>query len=204
MTFEFTNTWFPGVARQNWEYFIPQFNPKYILEIGSHEGQATCYLIEALSKKHPLEIHCIDPWQNYDELPDEDMSVIEGRFDKNILLAKSRALHNVTIIKRKEQSDIGLSRLLVEGKRNFFDFIYVDGSHKAPEVLLDAVVAFRLLKIGGLMVFDDYIWHEYDPSEIDLFRCPKPAIDAFVNLNWRKLKILSAHLYQFYIQKISD
>jgi predicted O-methyltransferase YrrM len=204
MEFEFTNTWFPGVAKKNWDYFVPQFNPKYILEIGCYEGQATCYLIEVLSKKQPLEIHCIDPWQNYSELVSEDMSVIEGRFDKNISLAKSRALHNVEIIKHKESSDIGLSRLFVEGKRNFFDFIYVDGSHEAPQVLLDAALAFRLLKIGGLMIFDDYTWHEYEATEIDLFRCPKPALDAFINLNWRKLKILPAHLYQIYIQKISD
>lgn len=129
------------------------------------------------------------------------MSLVENRFDKNISIAKSQAHHNVEVIKHKEFSDVGLAKLLVQGKRNFFDFIYIDGSHKAPEVLLDAVLAFRLLKIGGVIAFDDYVWHEFNETEKDLFRCPKPAIDSFVNLYWRKLQIIPVHLYQLYVKK---
>ena len=39
---------------------------------------------------------------------------------------------------------------------NNFDLIYIDASHYAPDVLSDAVLAFKLLKPGGILIFDDY------------------------------------------------
>ena len=39
-----------------------------------------------------------------------------------------------------------------------FDFIYIDGSHIAKDVLTDACMAWPLLMPKGLMVFDDYMW----------------------------------------------
>jgi len=38
----------------------------------------------------------------------------------------------------------------------------------------------------------------------DPLRCPKPAIDAFINLNFRKLQVMFAPNYQLYIQKVAD
>ena len=38
-----------------------------------------------------------------------------------------------------------------------YDIIYIDGSHEARDVLEDAVLAYRLLKIGGLLIFDDCV-----------------------------------------------
>ena len=32
--------------------------------------------------------------------------------------------------------------------------------------------------------------------------CPSPAIDAFINVFQRKLKVMSAPLYQLYLQKV--
>jgi hypothetical protein len=54
--------------------------------------------------------------------------------------------------------------LRFEAAGNFllpFDFIYIDGSHMRVDVLLDAVLAWQLLKPGGFMVLDDYEWNEY-------------------------------------------
>jgi hypothetical protein len=42
--------------------------------------------------------------------------------------------------------------------RRQFDAIYVDGWHTAYGALADAVMAWPRLKLGGLMVFDDYLW----------------------------------------------
>lgn len=202
--YEFTNNWFQSVAKNNWDSLIPQIDPKKILEIGSNEGQATCYLINKLSSIHPLEIHCVDPWESYDELPGINMNLVENRFDHNTSIAISTAKYECTLVKHKELSDIALPRMLADDKRNYFDFIYIDGTHKAPAVLFDAITAFRLTKIGGYIVFDDYLWSEKLPNGKDLLRCPKPAIDAFTNLYCQKLNIIRAPLYQLYIQKISD
>lgn len=39
-----------------------------------------------------------------------------------------------------------------------FDLVYIDGSHLRLDVLSDASMAWRLLREGGVMVFDDYEW----------------------------------------------
>ncbi len=80
----------------------------------------------------------------------------------------------------------------------------MDGSHQAPDVLADAVFAFPLLKVGGLMIFDDYLWSMELPGQQDSFNMPKPAIDAFVNIYQRKVRVLSAPLYQLYVMKTAD
>lgn len=204
MNFEFTNEWFLDSAKNNWDQLISQLNPRRILEIGSYEGASACYLIQKLSDGTPLEVHCVDTWEGGVDHQGIDMGAVEGRFDRNIAAAKSLSNHPVEVIKHKGPSDLMLSRLIAEGRRNYFDFTYVDGSHQAPDVLFDAVAAFRLTRVGGLIAFDDYIWAEALPYGIDLVRCPKPAIDAFTNLYWRKLNIISAPLYQLYVQKVSD
>lgn len=71
----------------------------------------------------------------------------------------------------------------------------------APDVLVDAMLAFKLVRIGAVIAFDDYLWAEDLPYGRDPLRCAKPAIDAFVKLNLRKVKILSAPLTQLYVQK---
>jgi len=77
----FTKDWFDQNSRQNWDKIIPIINPKKILEIGSYEGAASCYLIEKLSKNNSLEIHCIDTWSE-DYITGEKASPTEKRFTK--------------------------------------------------------------------------------------------------------------------------
>jgi predicted O-methyltransferase YrrM len=66
-----------------------------------------------------------------------------------------------------------------------YDFIYIDGSHKAADVLEDAVLSFRLLKVGGLLIFDDYAWNGGGPTEFDN---PRRGIDAFYHAYGNQLK----------------
>jgi len=64
------------------------------------------------------------------------------------------------------------------------------------------VLGFKLLKVGGVMVFDDYTWRN-DKTE-DITHIPKPAIDAFTSLYWNKLLPLRAVISQIYIKKTKD
>ena len=207
MSYEFTNDWFTKVAEDNWKILKPQVNPKKVLEIGSYEGAATSFIINNVNDCE--EIFCIDTWEGgveHEKMDAKSISMkhVEKRFDKNIEIAIKEAKSNVNIKKIKARSDDALINLLSEGKKNYFDFIYVDGSHQAPDVLLDAILSFRLLRVGGVIAFDDYLWSEELESGRDPLRCPKPAIDAFTNLYLRKIDILSAPLYQMYVTKISD
>ena len=202
--FLFTVNWFETTARSTWDWLIPQIKPRKILEIGSYEGASACYLIQRLAQEFPIEIHCIDPWISYYELSGYDMNAAESRFHQNTKHAIASVPHPVTLSVHKAYSKICLAQLLSQGYKNYFDFIYVDGSHNAPEVLTDAVLSFQLLRVGGVMAFDDYLWFENLPYGKDPLRCPKPAIDAFVNINYRQLNVISAPLSQLYITKISE
>ena len=207
--YDFTADWFNSIPRHNWEQIIPKMNPQKILEIGSYEGASACYLIQKLGNTCQIELHCIDTWDGGVEhqaggVASTDMESVEKRFHHNTRLALSSVLHPAKLEVHKGPSDIHLPRLLSEGKRNYFDFIYIDGSHQASDVLFDAVLAHKLVRIGGCIAFDDYLWSENLPYGKDPLRCPKPAIDAFVNLNFRKVNVIQAPLYQLYVQKTAD
>jgi predicted O-methyltransferase YrrM len=206
--FQFTNRWF-DTSRNVWDQLIPSVNPSRILEIGSFEGASTCYLIQKLALHKPIEIHCVDTWAGGIEhqpggMAPTDMNAVELRFDHNIKIANNSVTSHAAIVKHRGFSDFELAKLLASGKKNYFDFIYVDGSHQAPDVLLDAVLSFSLLKIGGVIAFDDYLWSEDLPYGTDPIRSPKIAIDSFTNIYCRKIRIISAPLYQLYVEKIAD
>jgi predicted O-methyltransferase YrrM len=200
---ELTNNWFDQTARPVWAHLIPQLAPTRILEIGSYEGASVCYLIDTLARSYPIEIHCVDTWGGGLEHSDVDMSGVESRFRRNLERSMSAFPGRVALHVHKGFSDAGLAKLLAEGKAGYFDFIYVDGSHQAPDVLCDAVLAFQLLKVKGVIGFDDYLWAEEMPYGKDPLRCPKPGIDAFVNVYFRKLQLLPASAFQVYAQKTS-
>ena len=83
-------------------------------------------------------------------------------------------------------------------QRDRFDLIYVDGSHHADDVLVDAIKAFEMLKVNGLMIFDDYFW-DYYTRTIDN---PSGAINAFIRLKHKQLEVICFD-HQLVVKKIS-
>jgi predicted O-methyltransferase YrrM len=78
------------------------------------------------------------------------------------------------------------------------DFVYVDAAHDAMNVMRDAVLSFDLLKIGGVMIFDDRDWHVM-PDPVD---CPGLAIDSFIACYARRLEIIGWG-YQAAVKKLA-
>jgi predicted O-methyltransferase YrrM len=201
-SYEFTTDWFSRFA-SIWTQLLTRFPPARILEIGSYEGRASCFLIERCAVERDIELHCVDSWAGGIEHDADAMPQVEQRFDRNIAAARAAAPRRVDFHKHKALSSDALVKLLAEGRQGTFDLIYVDGSHQAPDVLSDAVLAFMLLRVGGLLIFDDYLWSMGGPGTQDFYKSPKPAIDAFININQRKLNVIGAPLYQLYTQKVS-
>ena len=201
----FTTTWFDTV-QPVWEKFVPALDATRVLEVGSYEGASACYLIRKLAAKAALEIHCVDTWAGSVEFEgaDIDMEAVEGRFHRNTALCIARSVFPVRLEIHKDRSDACLARLLTEKQKGYFDLVYIDGSHQASDTLSDAVLGFHLLRPGGIMVFDDYLWREGPDGRNNPAQTPKMAIDAFINCNFHKVRIISAPLYQIYLQKVSD
>ena len=62
-----------------------------------------------------------------------------------------------------------------------FDFIYIDGSHYSKDVLEDAVLSWRLLKPGGVIIFDDFNW-TVEGTELRDLKNPRTGIEAFCHV----------------------
>jgi len=194
--YQFTKDWF-NWAPAVWEQLIPLLpERKAFLEIGSFEGRSTVWIME-----HMMEdggwVYCIDTWQGGEEHSAEDMSAVEERFDYNVrqLMGELPERH---VSKYKGPSTQHLAHWLVEDPKDHptVDFIYIDGSHIAKDVLTDACMAWPLLKPKGIMVFDDYMWG----NPRDILHRPKPAIDAFCNIFAEEAEIVHVG-YQLAVRK---
>lgn len=195
--YEFTQDWFHW-APEVWKQLIPHMpSRKAFLEIGSFEGRSTVWIIENMMEDGGF-IDCIDTWEGGEEHTAEQVAGIEERFDANTELAM-RQYADETGSRRwaskfKGKSVDKLAQLLRESMP--YDFIYIDGSHVAKDVMTDACMAWPLLKKGGIMVFDDYLWGE----PVAILHKPKIAIDCFTTLFAEELEFL--HIgYQLIIRK---
>jgi len=136
-----------------------------------------------------------------DAFLDDSSALVEKRFKSNLEI---KLIQHPTFSHRhyKALSVNALCSLLNDGKSEYFDFIYVDGSHKSPDTLTDAVLCFHALRVGGVMVLDDYAWRYGQTLSGDFLDVPKLAIDSFVNCFWNKIEIIHGFpIYQIYIRK---
>jgi predicted O-methyltransferase YrrM len=199
--YEFSVDWFSQYW-QNWLTLTAGLKISKILEIGSFEGRSACTMIEHFSQTAPLEVFCIDHWRNDFEHGAFDMEVVEKRFNHNINRAITSTRHPVSVYKHKGNSIDVMSSFLVDGHKGTFDLIFIDGSHQAPDVLSDLVLAYHLCATDGLIICDDYLWSEMPHGREDLLEMPRLAINAFANLFIRKVALWGGlPLYQVYFRK---
>jgi predicted O-methyltransferase YrrM len=72
---------------------------------------------------------------------------------------------------RAERSCVALPALLEQGRR--FDFVFVDGSHRFDDILVDFTFADLLLRPGGHVVFDD-LWMRTTQLVLAYIRTNRP------------------------------
>jgi predicted O-methyltransferase YrrM len=156
-------------------------NKNKFLEIGCWEGMSTTWFIQNYLDANG-SITVIDTFEGGDEhrnqilanlTQEEKDKVFNQVYDDFMSNIKETIGKNQKYEVMKNTSYNALAELIVRGEK--FDFIYIDGSHEASDVLIDAVMSFPLLNSGGIMIFDDYTWGD----QTNPFMCPKLAIDAF-------------------------
>jgi len=145
------------------------------LEIGVFEGRSALWMLENILTHPSARMTALD-----------------------IFLGNTRSTWNANL----DKSGFGSKVATIQGPSSeelrklplrSYDIIYIDGSHTADDVLADAVLAWGLLRDGGLMIFDDYAWsgrlkvgEEPTPDELR----PKVAIDAFITTHRNYLDVV--------------
>jgi predicted O-methyltransferase YrrM len=194
--YQFTKDWF-NWAPEVWTQLIPHLpseaGSRRFLEVGSFEGRSTVWIMENMMQDGDYML-CIDTWEGGEEHGEEDMDAVFMRFRANVQAAREKT--GIKSVGHSRQSSTqGLAEEISEWTGNY-DFIYIDGSHRAPDVLTDACMSWPLLKAGGLMVFDDYMWG----NPRDALHRPKIAIDAFTNIFGETAEVV--HMgYQLVVRK---
>lgn len=197
----FTVDWFSMRIPQWDKYRAELYNKpnKRCLEIGSFEGRATIYIAENLCNGDSSYTDAIDTWNG--SIEHQNSHLITNLYDRFTHNTKSH-IQSGKIIPHRGESIYVLSKFIQEvkeGKREKYDLIYVDASHEAKDVLVDASLSWNLLRVGGIMVFDDYYFG--DPKKPNMR--PRPAIDGFLNSHVT-LYVVMHHDWQVHIRKIKD
>ena len=182
MKYEFTVDWFTNNL-PTWTKLFSTYNRKPIsfLEIGTYEGRSAVWALENILQHPESKIFCVDDWKTPGTFK---------RFQKNIA-ADPAFKGKVHVFKGPARDSLKHPKVLQQQ----FDIIYIDADLHSSSVMEHAVLAFPLLKPGGILIFDDYTYSKHRDN-----RCPKQAIDAFINAYAEDIRVISAR-WQVIIQK---
>ncbi|MGB8363165.1 MAG: class I SAM-dependent methyltransferase [Rhizomicrobium sp.] len=186
-SYEFTKDWFSKDI-QNFERHLAQFKgvPAWFVEIGAFEGRSTVWFLDNILTHPQAQLHSIEPSP-------------QPLFFSNV--RKAGVLDETTGMARGLTTYASTSlEVLRQLPLNAFDFVYVDGNHSTAFVLQDAVLSFSLLKEGGILAFDDYLWN--DPRW-NKFGTPKLGVDAFMAVFKNELEVILSD-YQVWVRKVHD
>lgn len=180
--YKFTEEWFDPMIPA-WEQVFEQYEKekiKNVLEVGCYEGRATIFLCEQILQKG-VNYDIVDTFGG--TLEESGMegtaerlltdNFIENNFQHNI------SFHpEINFNINKGYSQHILPTLVKQNKQ--YDFIYVDASHRADDTFVDAYYAHKMLKPGGLIIFDDFGWK--DPNAPHIVSSPELGIRMFFSM----------------------
>lgn len=176
--YDFGADWFwPSVA--NWESKFADFKGKpnlNYLEVGPFEGRSFYWVMDNILTHPTTKATAIDVFETGNSA--YYIGEFERRFRKNAKISGREK--DITIIKGFSQVELRPLPL------DSFDLIYIDGSHSANDVMSDALLSWGLLKVGGMMIFDDYRWHEDWPPYLR----PAFSINAFLSAFDKEIEVL--------------
>lgn len=163
--------WFAETAEANFGTHLGPLIDLRCLQIGVFTGDASMWLLDHVA----ASLVDVDTWQGSSEPAhaEFDWTDVERVYDERT----EHARDGERLVKCKVTSE-----WFFAGTDATFDFIYIDGAHDSYSALNDAVGAYRLLKVGGLLAFDDYTWPTVGP-----------AVDAFAYLYGDRLELVESN-----------
>jgi predicted O-methyltransferase YrrM len=82
-----------------------------------------------------------------------------------------------------------------------YDFIYIDGSHMCLDVFLDLFLSWKLLRKGGVMAIDDYLFHVNKVKEYP-YNYPYEAVNTFLKQREGEYILIDMD-YRVFLEKIT-
>ena len=180
--YRLANNWFSNINLDEYKN-----KPINYLEIGTFYGANILSVANSYGLHTDSKLYCIDPWEDYEDYPEYKnyQSTIYNTFLENI---ENSGVKDKIIINR------GYSDKVIPNFEDcFFDIIYIDGNHEPEYVLEDAVLSFRKLKTGGIMILDDYGWGGPDLTQ--------KGIDGFLSGYHKRITYLGERDSQVFIKK---
>lgn len=149
-------------------------------EIGVQDGGFTECIIDICN---PQKLHLIDVWAKVPDSmvgKDDISNKLDHDYFYNCVLDKFGKMNSVVISKGYSQE------ILQCFSANYFDWVYVDGSHQEDCVAKDLELCYKSVKNGGVIAGDDY---SYDNGgfcaevarSVDRFCKNKNLIPKFIN-----------------------
>ena len=195
---EFTTDWFANELSDLEEALAPFVGRPNLemLEIGAYEGRSTLWFLTTILVGNDCRLTTIDTWRGSAEHDKASMEAVYDRFRRNTAAHIHEGKLTVLLGQSQPNLAVAIAAQLHGGNGPRFDIIFVDGSHTAADVLTDAVFSWTLLKPGGMLILDDYLWKDI-PDEINR---PKLAIDCFLRCFVGQFDIIH-HGYRVVIRK---
>lgn len=186
---EIPDDWFETTARKNFERaFLPASGMPGLryLQIGVFTGNASVWLLENVLTSPSSMLVDVDTWDGggSPELDNINFDMVEITYDQR-MLPWSVWPTNGRVIKCK-MSSMHFFADHIHNSHPPFDFIYIDGDHRAVSALEDGVMAYRCLKPGGVLCFDDYGWR----SKHGYLHEPTLAVDVMKMVYADRLVVL--------------
>ena len=135
-----------SVPKENCEYIwklIRKKRYKNTIEIGCALGVSSLYICDAISQFNNPFHTIIDPKQKSDW------------HNIGIRNLQKHDLNFFNLI--EEPSELALPKLLEQ--KYTFDMAFIDGWHTFDHALVDFFYLNRMIKVGGIIVFDDATWN---------------------------------------------
>lgn len=135
---------FEGLYESQVDFFQDESN---FLEIGCYHGKSTIFLSELIKESNKkIKLHVIDTFDGYGNSHKENN--FYDLFKKHVINSGCNEI--IKIYSGKSEVE------LLNFEDNFFDFIYIDGSHDYVDVVSDIEKSMKKLKCGGVLSGHDY------------------------------------------------